>query len=188
MPQRPPLKQAAPAEILAQLNLGINLYTDPTQTTHKMWSAANLVYAGPFGYIQRARFANVVTGTATGVAPSSLKFYAVPTLSNYLLEDIGNGFTYQYNANAAYAKVQVINPYWDPAGTGSPLLVGPWMREVLQNIAYGMNGQVKQAQRQVLASDQAYFIGWVQGTAAQGALLRCPVGDRSPGALVTCPQ
>ena len=234
MPQRPPVKaqQSAPAETLASLNLGYNGYTDPTLTNPRQWYAANNAYSGPFGYIQRARFANIVTpgsapigvatathsftdsfatittttnhGFSTGqtvnlinipvplglpgsgfngtfvitvtgpttftipftIAQSftasggqawisfyaqsapflSLKYFSIPGLSSYLVAD-NNGKLWSFDSGSNYAAVVRINPYIDPVGAGSSKLGGPWSREILQNILYEVNGQVKQAGR-----------------------------------------
>ena len=148
MPQRASVKQPAPAEVLSSLNQGINTYTDPTLCNPKMWAAAQNVYSGQFGYIQRARFAALV-GVGTGQV-STLKFFALPGLSNYLLQYStfgGFGFLFSLDSGSSYGRTQRFNPYIDPAGTGSLQLTGPWSDEVLQNIVYEMNGQVKQAGR-----------------------------------------
>ena len=73
MPQRPPIKaqQSSPAETLASLNLGYQGYADPTLCNPRQWSAANNCYSGPFGFVQRARFANIVTATGTTVSITS---------------------------------------------------------------------------------------------------------------------
>lgn len=151
MPQVPPTRAAAPAEILSPLNQGINLYTDPTQTNWKMWSASSNVYSGMYGYLARARWANIVTSstngyTASGLNFTTLKFFAIPGLANYLLGD-NNGKLWSFNSSTSYSATQRLNPYIDPSGVGSASLNGPWSREILQNIAYEMNGQVKQAGR-----------------------------------------
>lgn len=147
MPQRPPAKQAAPAETLENLSLGYNGYTDPTLTKPQMWAAASQVFSGAFGNIQRSRFANIKLFTpATGLAYSSLKYFALPGLSSYLLADL-NGKLYSYDTGLNYAQTQRFNPYVDPTGVGSASLNGPWAREVLQNIVYEMNGTVKQSGR-----------------------------------------
>lgn len=148
MPQRPNTKQSAPAETLSGFNQGINLYTDPSMTNWKMWANASQVFSGPFGFVQRARFANVITTAETG-SPSftTLKFFAIPGLSNYLLGDI-NGKLFSFDEGTNYSFVQRINAYVDPTGVNpGGVMSGPWSREVLQNIVYEMNGQVKQAGR-----------------------------------------
>ena len=298
MPQRPPTQlvaPVAPAEILRELNLGYNGYTDPALATPKMWAPGSVnVFSGAFGYLQRSRFANVafpavatriqttgggdtlkyyvdsglglsspsvsytvsvwvknqgagvitvvnnmgggqslnpgqtafvtltqlgngssqihlgfvtanvgdsldviavnpsitasngpnlintgaglifaqppwiafnsatvtltqglqLPGSSAGFTVPSLKHFALPGLSSYLLADgtasVGGqslGKLFSYDTGAGYASVQRINPYVDPAGTGSTALSGPWSREFLQNIVYEMNGTVKQAGR-----------------------------------------
>lgn len=147
MPQRATKRESAPAETLDNLSLGYNGYTDPTLTNPKMWAAASNVFSGAFGFIQRCRFANVVNfSPATGQPFLSLKYFALPGLSSYLLGDI-NGKLYSYDTGANYAQTQRFNPYVDPAGTGTSSLNGPWSREFLQNIVYEMNGTVKQSGR-----------------------------------------
>src|SRR5215475_6681673 len=143
MPQRAPAKQAAPAEVLNQLNGGYNGYTSPDLTEPKMWAAAANCFSGAFGFIQRCRFANVVTPAPTGFPFTSMKFFALPGLSAYLLADV-NGKLFSFDTGTSYGTVQRLNPYFDPSGVGTSLLNGPWSREVLQNIVYEMNGQVKQ--------------------------------------------
>lgn len=63
MPQRPPAQLVtpiAPAEILSELNLGYNGYTDPALANPKMWAPGSVnVFSGAFGFLQRSRFANV---------------------------------------------------------------------------------------------------------------------------------
>lgn len=239
MPQKSPTRaqQSSPAEVLASLNLGINTYTDPTLQTPRQWAAAKNVFSGAFGFVQRARFANVapqpttsatiaavngVTGTglvfpgvatvtttanhgfsvgqtvvisgngnavfngtwviATVPSPTTftfnaaltgtpvgnngtatagyallsapfttLKFFALPGLSNYLLAD-NSGKLFSFDSGNSYGEVQRINPYFDVFGQGSSKLNGPWSREALQNIVYEMNGQVKQAGRNANAA------------------------------------
>lgn len=169
MPQRAPVRQAAPAEILNSLNLGYNGYTDPTLTNPKMWAYASNVFSGAFGYIQRCRFATVlqfssgtgagygvggygvggygVGGTGGGTGPfSTFKYFALPGIGAYLLADVG-GQLWSFDTSNQYAQTQRFNPYVDPTGVGSSLLNGPWSRETLQNISYEMNGQVKQSGR-----------------------------------------
>lgn len=150
-PQRASVKQPAPAEVLSALNQGINTYTDVTLCNPKMWAAANNLYSGQFGYIQRARYADVASFLPNAAVIRSIKFFALPGLSNYLLFDGQNssalGVLFSFDSGASYAATQRFNPYIDPAGTGSSQLLGPWSREVLQNIVYEMNGLTKQAGR-----------------------------------------
>ena len=148
MGQYPQRQQFAPAEVLTGLNMGYNGYTDPTLTQPKQWAAATNCFSGAFGFVQRCRFANVITGATSGYtvqnAPfTSLKFVALPGLSNYLLGDV-NGKMYSFDSALSYAA------------TVRPLLLnliaginynGPWSREFLANAIYEMNGSVKQAGR-----------------------------------------
>jgi hypothetical protein len=157
MGQRAPSKAAAPAQIITAINLGYNGYTDPTQCNPQMWATADNVYAGAFGYVQRCRFANVYNQSPpTGLPYTTLKYFALPGVGSYLLAD-QNGKLYSYDTGNSYVQTQRINPYWDPAGVGSSLLNGPWMRETLENIVYEMNGQVKQAGR---LANAATIEGW----------------------------
>lgn len=148
MPQRPPVKESAPAEIIENFNLGYNGYTDPQLTKPQMWFQAVNCFSGAFGYIQRCRFANVVSlaFNPPGFPYTSLKYFALPGLSSYLLADV-NARIYSFDTNAAYFQTQRFNPYVDPLGTGPSSMNGPWSRESLGNIIYEMNGQVKQAGR-----------------------------------------
>ena len=147
-PQRASTKQPAPAEIINNLSQGLNLYTDVTLCSPKMWFGASNVYSGPFGYVQRARMANVAPVVNP---PLSMKFFALPGLSNYLLYDPAisgvDGLLYSLDSGASYVATQRFNPYIDPTGAGSIQLLGPWSREVLQNIVYEMNGRAKMAGR-----------------------------------------
>lgn len=146
MPQRAPAKQAAPADVVIQMSAGYNGYTSPDQTKPQMWANPSInVFSGAFGYIQRCRFANVVS-TATGTQFLSMKYFALPGTGAYLMGDI-NGQLFSFDTGNNYLQTQRLNPYVDPAGTGSPQLNGPWSRESLGNILYEMNGQVKQAGR-----------------------------------------
>lgn len=152
-PNAPSKREMSPAELLIGLNQGLNLYTDPTQCTPKQWYGALNVYSGAFGYIQRARFANVVTHALVptyvngGTPFTTFKFFALPGLSNYLLADNDDGNLWSFDTGSAYAAVRRFNPYYDAGGFSNPKLNGPWMREVLSNIVYEMNGTVKQAGR-----------------------------------------
>lgn len=151
VPQLPPSRQSAPAETLTGLNQGINLYTDPYQTNPKMWAAAFNVYSGMYGYLARARWANVVTASTTGYSGAGLPFttlsyFAIPGLSDYVLGD-NNGKLWSFDTSLSYKATQRLNPYIDPAGAGSSQLNGPWSRQSIQNISYEMNGQVKQSGR-----------------------------------------
>jgi hypothetical protein len=236
MPQRPAARAVMPpSEVLSGLIGGLNGYNDPTQTKWNQWFAATNVFAGAFGYVQRARFANVVvpnvssttftintiastisstlptigntvisviTNVATGyavgqlvtvagapgtlngtypvvqiisatqfylAAPSSatgtgstgtvraayiaqglpfttLKYYALPGLSSYLMGD-ANGKLFSFDAGASYNANQRVNLAVDPTAVGSASLNGPWSRQTLQNILYEMNGTVKQSGR-----------------------------------------
>lgn len=149
MPQKPPSRQAAPAEVITQMNLGLNQYTDPTLTKPTQWSDASNVYSGPFGYVARARWASllpVANYVTSGLAFTTLKFFSLPGLDNYLLGD-NNGKLWSFDSGSSYSATQRLNPYIDPSGAGSAQLDGPWSREVLQNIVYEMNGQVKASGR-----------------------------------------
>lgn len=67
MAQKPAGRAAfPPVEILASCNAGLDGYSDPTLTNFKKWAAATNVFSGAFGFIQRARFANVINGTQLG--------------------------------------------------------------------------------------------------------------------------
>jgi hypothetical protein len=157
MPQRAPSKQAAPAVVLGPLTGGYDGYTDPTQAPYNRWAAAVNIYTGAFGYLQRCRFSNVLNPSPTQTNPfTSMKFFALPGLSAYLLADVA-GFLYSYDTGSSYAQTQRISPYWDPAGAGTTLLNGPWSREFLENIVYEMNGQVKQSGR---LANAATIEGW----------------------------
>lgn len=147
MSQRPPSQKSAPAEVIGQLSGGYNGYTDATMLSPKMWFQAANVFASQDGFIHRCRFANIKAFTpATGLPFTSLKYFALPGLSSYLLGDI-NGKMFSYDTGSAYAQTQRINPYIDPSGAGNSTLNGPWSRETLQNIVYEMNGLVKQSGR-----------------------------------------
>lgn len=153
---RPPTrKPPTPTDVIDSLSLGYNGYTDPTLTKPQMWASAVNVFSGAYNYIQRARFA--LLNTPGGAAFTSLKFFGLPGLSNYLLADQG-GKLWSYDTSTnPYTQTQRLNPYVDPFGAGSSQLNGPWMREVLQNIVYEMNGQVKQAGR---LANAATIEGW----------------------------
>lgn len=156
MPQKAPTKQAAPADVIIQMSGGYNGYTDPTQTKPQMWANPSInVFSGAFGFVQRCRFANVLT-TATGTQFLSMKYFALPGTGAYLMGDI-NGQLFSFDTGNNYLKTQRLNPYVDPAGAGTSQLNGPWSRESLGNILYEMNGQVKQAGR---LANAATLEGW----------------------------
>lgn len=151
MPQRASARREfPPAEILGSLNMGLDGYSDPTLTNFRKWFAASNVFSGPFGFVQRCRFANVASPAqgnlpATGVAFTTLKFFAVPGLSSYLLGDVG-GFMLSLDAGNNYARVNrphIGQQFNEPDAARN----GPWSRETLQNIVYEMNGTLKQTGR-----------------------------------------
>jgi len=150
------IQGAAPAEVLSGLSSGYNGYTDPTLTNPKMWAAATNVFSGPFGYVQRARFANVYTQTPTGLPYTTFKYFGLPGVGSYLIAD-QNSQLYSYDTNAGYAQTVRLNPYVNPLGGPSSQLNGPWSREALGNILYEMNGQVKMAGR---LANAATIEGW----------------------------
>jgi hypothetical protein len=136
----------------------------PNLITQGASGPANFIFGGgPQGGLWTSAFGgNTVTltqglqlpGSTTGFTIPSLKYFSLPGLSSYLLADgtasVGGsnlGKMFSYDTGLNYASVQRLNPYVDPAGVGSQALTGPWSREVLQNIVYEMNGQVKQAGR-----------------------------------------
>ena len=84
--------------------------------------------------------------SAQGTRFSTLRYYALPTLSSYLIAD-NNNKLFSFDAGNNYQMTQRYNPYLDPQGIGKSTLAGPWSRETLQNILYEMNGQVKQSGR-----------------------------------------
>src|ERR1700756_1177792 len=159
MAQRAPtrVQRSAPAEVLASLNLGYNTYTDPTLQTPRQWAAASNVYSGAFGYIQRARFANVVQqGLTSGYISSgnpflSMKYFAIPGTSNYLLADQTptntNAEMWSFDTGNSYAATPRFNPLFNIFS-----VTGPWSREILQNIVYEMNGFIKQTGRNANAA------------------------------------
>src|SRR5262249_41554051 len=121
MAQRAPRREAAPAEVLASLNLGYNGYTDPTLTKPQMWAAATNVFSGAFGYVQRCRFANVKspistpisTITTDGVTPVAL---VTTTVAHNLsvgqsVVISGNSSATQYNFNGTFTVAST------PSGT-----------------------------------------------------------------------
>lgn len=142
----PSRRESSPAEVIADFSGGYNGYTNPTQTSPKWWYRASNAFTGPFGYLQRCRFAQVISNAESGTY-LSLKYFADPTNGAFLLADRTGGFLYGLNTASGYARTQRLNPYIDPSGAGTTSLSGPWSREVLENICYEMNGTVKQAGR-----------------------------------------
>jgi hypothetical protein len=158
MAQKPQARAAfPPVDVLSTCNAGLDGYSDPTTTNYKKWAAATNVFSGAFGYVQRARFANVVTAatpgyTAQAVPFTTLRYFALPGLSSYLMGD-NDGKLWSFDSGTNYTAVQRLNPYYNPTGNGTadttpaPSLAGPWSRESLQNILYEMNGAIKQSGR-----------------------------------------
>src|SRR5882672_8913426 len=148
MPQRPQARAAfPPVDVLGTCNAGLDGYSDPTTTNYRKWAAATNVFSGAFGYVQRCRFANVVSQANgnwnnVGSAFTTLKYYAVPGLSSYLIGDINNQL-FSFDSGNNYAQTLRGNNFV----SNGALLAGPWSREVLQNILYEMNGFVKQTGR-----------------------------------------
>jgi hypothetical protein len=158
--QRSPtrVQQSAPAEVLASLNLGLNTYTDPVLQNPRQWAAASNVFSGAFGFVQRARFANLVTSSTSGYLTqgnpfTTFKFFSLPGLSNYLLADntdsLGGGHLWSFDTGNSYAATVRSTSF---ILFNASLYTGPWSREVLQNIVYEMNGQVKQSGRNANAA------------------------------------
>jgi len=83
---------------------------------------------------------------AQGVAYKTLKYFALPGLSNYLLAD-ANGKLFSFDSGSSYSAFQRVNIQIDPTGQGLAAMNGPWSREPLQNILYEVNGTVKQTGR-----------------------------------------
>ncbi len=151
MAQQSTRREPAQPTLINSSNLGINVYTDPTLTNPRQWYKSSNVFSGPFGFLQRARFAHLVTSSTSGYTPQNSQFlslfnYFPPGFSYYVLGDI-NGFLYSFDTNNSYAATLRINPLIYQASSGSALLDGPWMRQVLQDLLYEMNGQVKQTGR-----------------------------------------
>lgn len=162
MPQRAPTRaQSPPSDLISDFSQGYNGYTNPFLLKPSAWAPGTQnVFNGQFMQPQRARFATVKSfSPATGLPFSSLKYFATPTTSAYLLADIGSASAkmFAYDTNAAYAQTQRLNPYFDPTGAGIPALAGPWSREAITNIIYEMNGQIKQSGRGLNA---ATVEGW----------------------------
>lgn len=84
--------------------------------------------------------------TAQVTSFTTLKYYALPGLSSYLIADT-NGKLFSFDAGSSYLTYQRVNKQVDPSGTGTAALNGPWSRETLQNILYEMNGLTKQSGR-----------------------------------------
>ena len=69
MPQRPQARREfPPAEVLANLVGGLDTYTNPTQAPWQRWLAGNNVFGGAFGFVQRARWANIVFPVTASIA------------------------------------------------------------------------------------------------------------------------
>lgn len=103
------------------------------------------------GYSASPSTTGTATSTVSGYLPqsaifSTLRYYALPGLSSYLIADqLGKMISFDSGNN--YQTTVRYNPYLDPFGAGAAKLAGPWSRESLQNILYEMNGQVKQSGR-----------------------------------------
>ena len=82
MAQRPQgRRDFPPVEILGSINAGLDVYSDPTTTVYKKWLSAANCFSGAFGFVQRARFANVLT---QGVVSSA----TISTIQNVLTTTI----------------------------------------------------------------------------------------------------
>src|SRR6266852_6663054 len=139
------------AATLAGFNAGYNGYTNPIMMSWQEWFNASNVFSGQNSRVRRARFAQVVNiKTAQYVAQkvifSSLFNFRDPTPQEILLGDINNKL-WSFNVGNNYQALQRFNPYFDPAGIGNPVLIGPWSRASLFNTCFEMNGQVKQTGR-----------------------------------------
>lgn len=103
-------------------------------------------FAGLGGATSGTATTNGSAYTAQGAPFTTLKYYAIPGLSSYLIGD-NNNRLFAFDSGNSYAVVPRYNPYIDPTGAGDPRMAGPWGRETIQNILYEMNGQVKQSGR-----------------------------------------
>jgi len=79
MAQRPQARRDfPPVEVLGSINAGLDVYSDPTTTPYKKWLSAANVFSGAFGFVQRARFANVIAaGTPVTVNISTASYFNV---------------------------------------------------------------------------------------------------------------
>lgn len=169
MAQQATPRTFAPPAVIQKMQLGVNKYTDPTLTNPTQWYDASNVFSGPFGYIQRARFAHLITSVTSGYTQQNADFlslfnYYPPVDASgnaisdkyYILGDI-NGLLYSFDTGNNFTAVKRLNPWIDPTGAGSSDLDGPWMRQILSNILYEVNGTVKQSGRGENASTIEVF-------------------------------
>ncbi len=154
MTQRATPRTFSPPAVIQKMQLGINKYTDPTLTNPTQWYEASNVFSGPFGYVQRARFANLVTNISGGAQEpiTSLYNYYPPSVTGanpdtyWILAD-AEGLLFAFDTGNNFGQITRPNPWINPNNTASSQLNGPWMRQVLGNILYEVNGQVKQTWR-----------------------------------------
>lgn len=138
--------QAVDVKELKNFSLGYNGYSNPSLLTPTFWKSASNIYSGPFAYLRKIRFANVVVDGVTAVTTvqnaSYLSLYAGrdPTTGHFLLGDVGTK-QYAFDPGNSYAAMSRVNPM-NPSGS-----VGPWSRVTLNNICLEMNGTVKQSAR-----------------------------------------
>lgn len=129
---------------------GITIAGNPISQYNATWQVQSVTSSTIFviglSSLLGSASGGTVTGSGTGSPFTTLKFYSIPGLSNYLISDVA-GRMWSADSGNSYALTQRLNPYVDPGGGGSSVLNGPWGREALQNILYEMNGQVKQAGR-----------------------------------------
>jgi len=127
MGQRAPVKQEAPADVLASMNLGYNGYTDPTLTNPRQWIAGTNAFSGAFGYIQRARFANVVVGgtpvatvvAGTGGASTTATTVTINTVAAHGLTPGQTVIIYGVNINQSSGATTTVNGTFVVATTPS---------------------------------------------------------------------
>lgn len=141
--------QALDIKELKNFGLGYNGYSNPAILNPSFWASASNLYSGPFGYIKKARFANVVVdGTTTGTSVLSAPYsslYAArdPLTGHFLLGDISTK-QFAFDPGNSYAATARTNPM-NPSGSA-----GPWSRVTLNNICLEMNGSIKQSARGTL--------------------------------------
>jgi hypothetical protein len=126
-------------------------YTITSVTAFTFTVNANVVFSGAIAGTGGAATVSASGAFNQGTQVTSLKFFSTPTTSNYLLYDT-NGRLFSLDSGNVYMGTERFNLTVDPRGKGSSQLNGPWSREILENIVYEMNGQVKQTGRNANAA------------------------------------
>ncbi len=153
------------------------------------------------------QFLTVGTGLPSGEWTFAMFESALPPSTNYDAYLFGTGIT--PNAGVALVDIANLTPQGDPTidvyATGSAsseALIGDALRPQATSGAGGLSADtysirvaddsttsdLLSATGVLLSVDETYLFWWIQGSAAQGVLARCPQSQRAASAVTACPH